>query len=191
MLNCVSVLKMTKLQLKGIAVFLTLIACAFGVMVYNNPGQLFRLDLQRYQLVSMVPSASEHIRGYGVDVQEVEQAYILLRKFLAVSNINRIVYVYRANPVSSDGAIGTLPVRYVGVYKQDAITGRDVIIYNGMSSVLYHELTHFFFEHTSKVQNSEICAQLVVQDLTWATKYSLLRQQALKVLELYLSKELS
>lgn len=130
--------------------------------------------------MSTVPQVSKHVVGYGVDIQEVEQAYVQLQAFLAMPNINRVVYVYRAIPIANDGAIGTIvipDVRYVGVYKQNAITGQDVIIYNGDIIVLYHELAHFFFAHAKTYQNSELFAQLLVFDLTLATENLIMRRQ--------------
>jgi len=184
MLHCISVSLMKKSWIKAGIIFCLVFASAFGTFVCVNPWQIVRLDLNKFKIASTVPQVSKHVRGYGIDIQEAEEAYCYLETFLGIPKVNRVVYIYRANPIDSNGAIGIFSgIRFDGIYKQDAITKHDVIIYGGNSSVLYHELMHFFFAHTRTVYNTEICAQLLVQNLILKVQYTELRQQVLKFLE--------
>lgn len=178
---------MTKKLLKYCLIFLLAIFGTIGTIAWINPWQLVRLDLKNYYLVSTVPQVSKHVVGYGIDIQEAEQVYTALQTFFSVPNINRTVYIYQANPIDRDGAIGVVPltgVRYVGVYKQDAVTRKDVIVYNGNIHTLYHELTHFFFTHNSSFCNNEIFAQLTVRYLELTVKHTILQQAVKKYLEM-------
>jgi len=135
----------------------------YGLAGYLNPWQWFRLDLSQLDLTSTEKQESYHVIGYGVDIERAETFYVNLRTMLGATYVNRKVYIYRANPQYGDGQIGEEPfngLRYYGAYKQDVITGRDVIVYNGTDETLVHELVHFFYNHMKRAHADEVFAYL-------------------------------
>lgn len=135
----------------------------YGVLSFINPGQWFRLDLNTLDISSTERQESYHVVGYGVDIEKAEGYYTGLKNMLGANYVNRKVYIYRANPKYSDGQIGKeaiYGIRYYGAYKQDVITGRDVIVYDGNDSTLIHELTHFFYNHMNRTHQDEAFAYI-------------------------------
>ena len=148
---------------KQILIYLFITALIFfGIDVYVNPYQKYRLDLSSYNLNSYTKSESAHVIAYGVDASELEPYYLAVRNFLGVNFIDKKVKIYKARPVNESGSIGLDHPHggYIGIFRASRLFGYDVIIYNGQPETLVHELTHFFYHYLTPFQRDEAFAQL-------------------------------
>ena len=143
-------------------VVLSLLA-VFWVLYYFNPGNRFRIELNNHALVSTeVTGETEHIIGYGIDVEKAEGIYKSVQRFFSADYTNPKVKIYLANTIKQDTkSIGKF---YTGIYylgiNLHKLAGTDIIIYNGEDWVLFHELVHLFFNNMKRAHRNEALAQV-------------------------------
>lgn len=142
-------------------IILTLLV-GYYVLYYFNPGKRFRVELNDHLLVSTeVTGETEHIIGYGIDVEKAEAIYKSVQRFLSAKYANPRVKIYLANTLDNNtNSIGYLytGVHYTGINLHKPI-GTDIIIYNGEDWILFHELVHLFFNSMKREHRTEALAQ--------------------------------
>lgn len=153
-------------SLKLFVTALAIFSAIFGSAMVANPLQLFRIDINSLDTISIEEQKSKHVVSYGVDPLKVEDYYKTFQIFFNAKNINATVYVYACKPQFPKGQIGKDPltgVLYYGAFKTNVPDGKDIIVYNGDDTILIHEMVHFFFRHMNRYDQSEMLAQLTVK----------------------------
>lgn len=137
---------------------LAIVGCVAVTII--NPNQIYRLNLDQHNIVSFESQQTEHIIGYGIDINNAEALYKFLQAFFEVYYVDEKVKIYKANPKWGTAIEHNGIVPYDGIYRESIFFGPDVIIYNGDDLTLLHELSHFFYHHMKRSHRDELFARL-------------------------------
>lgn len=122
---------------------------------FAQPISLAR-DVLRECGIESGPCRYGHIVAYNVDPVEVEREFRIVRLMMGFYGADGTITVIRVKVRSEDGSIGILNGRRIaGFYV------KNLIVYDGTRSTLWHELAHFFYERIRNRDRSETVARLV------------------------------